>query len=580
VSSSVVFLVNNDPNQPQPVGSVDTSTPGTYIITYTATDSGNHTGTVQRAVIVESGGGTAPPTITLNGSPQMTAECGAFIDPGAVAVVPCGGSVPVTASTFNTQTPGTYTITYTACVESAPGQCDPARTSQVERTVTIEDTTPPTITVNGANPMTVECGSTFTDRGATARDGCAGDSAASASGSVNTNSVGQYTITYNATDPSGHPAVAVTRIVNVVDTTPPAVTAPPDVTISTGAGATSCNAIVSNAALGTASANDACQGPLSTTRSGVPSGNVFPVGQTIITYSATDVSNNTGTATQRVTVVDTTPPVITLNGSNPITAECHTSFIDPGATTNDACNGAVSVTQTNNVNINVPGSYTVTYSARDAGNNTSTATRTVNVTDTTAPAITLSNLTIFLNDWTVVFNSNTVIVNGTTYPFNGVSFTRDNRTFTFNGSTITITINGQTTSYPLNGQTLVLWTPNHQYQTVKVADLLAAVADSCDAGTNLNNVVISQVTSDELEDIAGNGDGNTLNDIVIAANCKSVQLRAERDSNGNGRVYTITFRVRDASGNSTTITSKLNIFNNNFNVVDSGPHYSVNGTCP
>ena len=47
------------------------------------------------------------------------------------------------------------------------------------------------------------------------------------------------------------------------------------------------------------------------------------------------------------------------------------------------------------------------------------------------------------------------------------------------------------------------------------------------------------------------GDGSTLNDIIIAADCKSVQLRSERDGDGDGRVYTITFNVCDASGNFT-----------------------------
>lgn len=37
--------------------------------------------------------------------------------------------------------------------------------------------------------------------------------------------------------------------------------------------------------------------------------------------------------------------------------------------------------------------------------------------------------------------------------------------------------------------------------------------------------------------------------IVIASNCKSVQLRSERDETKNGRVYAITLRVADSSGN-------------------------------
>ena len=40
-----------------------------------------------------------------------------------------------------------------------------------------------------------------------------------------------------------------------------------------------------------------------------------------ITYSATDASGNTGTATRTVTVVDTTAPVITVTGDNPATVE-------------------------------------------------------------------------------------------------------------------------------------------------------------------------------------------------------------------------------------------------------------------
>jgi hypothetical protein len=302
----------------------------------------------------------------------------------------------------------------------------------------------------------------------------------------------------------------------------------------------------------------------------------------MITYSATDAAGNTLTPiTRTVNVVDTTKPVITRNGAASVTVECHTSYTDAGATAADTCDSSVPVAVTGSVNVNTPGTYTLVYNAADdSGNAAIPVIRTVNVVDTTVPTISLSNLTIFLNDWTVVFNSNTVIVNGTTYPFNGVSFTHENRTFAFNGSTITITINGHSSTYTLNGKTLVLWTPFHQYQTVKVADLLAAAGDSCDTGLGLSRAVISQVTSDEVENNPTNSDGSTLNDIVLAPDCKSVQLRAERDSNGDGRVYTIAFRVRDSSGNTTTVTSKLNIFANSLNVVDSGPHYTVNGSCP
>jgi hypothetical protein len=131
-----------------------------------------------------------------------------------------------------------------------------------------------------------------------------------------------------------------------------------------------------------------------------------------------------------------------------------------------------------------------------------------------------------------------------------------------------------------NGEAITLWPPNHKYETVEVSDLVASASDNCDASVNLSSVYISQVTSDETEN--GNGDGNTSNDIVIAADCRSVQLRSERSGNGNGRVYTITFKVTDASGNVSTATAIVTVprSQNGSAAVDDGPHYTVLSGCP
>ena len=130
-----------------------------------------------------------------------------------------------------------------------------------------------------------------------------------------------------------------------------------------------------------------------------------------------------------------------------------------------------------------------------------------------------------------------------------------------------------------NRQKITLWPPDHKYKTVKVTDLVANASDNCPAGIGLSSVYISKVTSDEAEN--GNGDGNTLNDIVIAPDCKSVQLRAERSQNGNGRVYTITFKVKDAAGNVSTATARVTVpkSQNGAAAVDSGPHYTVLSSC-
>jgi uncharacterized repeat protein (TIGR01451 family) len=198
--------------------SVNPAIAGTYIVTYTATD-GTTESTATRTVIVgtfpedevdQPGTSNTPPTLTLNGDDQLTLECGnAFTDPGATATV-CGSPVTVTITgSVNPNAPGIYTLNYSA---SANGF-----TSEATRIVTVEDTVAPVITLNGANPMTVGFGTVFTDPGATASDGCAGDltSAIVVTGSVNTEIVGFYTLTYTVSDPSGH-SDTKTRTVEVL----------------------------------------------------------------------------------------------------------------------------------------------------------------------------------------------------------------------------------------------------------------------------------------------------------------------------------------------------------------------------
>ena len=126
---------------------------------------------------------------------------------------------------------------------------------------------------------------------------------------------------------------------------------------------------------------------------------------------------------------------------------------------------------------------------------------------------------------------------------------------------------------------MTLWPPNHQYQSIAVTDFVASASDDCDPTVNINSVYILKITSDEPEN--GAGDGDTLNDIVIAADCKTGQLRAERSVSGNGRVYTITFKVKDSAGNFTTATAQVTVRSAiNTPAVDDGPMYTVNSSCP
>jgi hypothetical protein len=89
-----------------------------------------------------------------------------------------------------------------------------------------------------------------------------------------------------------------------------------------------------------------------------------------------------------VTVVDTLPPVITLNGEAAVTIEVGLPYTDAGASAIDALDGDVNVSVQSNVEINTVGSYTVTYSASDAAGHSAEVARTVNVIATGGPVIT------------------------------------------------------------------------------------------------------------------------------------------------------------------------------------------------
>lgn len=148
--------------------------------------------------------------------------------------------------------------------------------------------------------------------------------------------------------------------------------------------------------------------------------------------------------------------------------------------------------------------------------------------------------------------------------------------------TATLTVGGAPVITP-TGTMHKLWPPNHKYNTFNVTDFVSSASSTCDPNVDVNDVVIVSVSSDEPEDSLSGADGTTLNDIVIAPNCKSVQLRAERDGNLNGRVYTITLKVTDAYGNSTTVTAKVTApVNHGGTAVDDGPAggYTVNSLCP
>jgi hypothetical protein len=97
--------------------------------------------------------------------------------------------------------------------------------------------------------------------------------------------------------------------ITVVDRTPPSLVPPPSLTLSPEPG--TCGVSISDAQLGQATVGDNCPGGITIIRTGVPANNLFPVGTTTITHTATDAAGNTATATQTVTVIDPSVSEIT-----------------------------------------------------------------------------------------------------------------------------------------------------------------------------------------------------------------------------------------------------------------------------
>ncbi len=331
---------------------------------------------------------TMAPVVTLNGLASVTVEChGSFSDPGASVADACDGNSGISAPTSgsaNLNAVGNYTLTYTASDSSSnPG-------NSVTRVVHVQDTTVPNVALIGASSINVECHGSYTDPSASASDVCDASPVVTTSGTVDVNTLGNYTVTYTATDASGNHS-STTREFVVVDMTAPVVT------LNGGASVTvECHGSFSDPG---ATAADVCD-PSPSSVSTAGSVTVNTPGTYTLTYTSTDASGNHGSATRQVVVSDATAPVVTLNGGASVTVECHGTFTDPGATASDSCDASPSVSTTGSVNVNVTGNYTVTYTATDAGGNHGSSTLQVVVADTTPPVVTLNS------------GDNTVCVNG------------------------------------------------------------------------------------------------------------------------------------------------------------------------
>ena len=357
-------------------GPVNTGAISTNTVTYTATDGSGNTNTATRTVMVRD---TTPPVILWSFTNLVVAA-----DTNCSAVMPdVTGTNFVNATDLSgvltiTQSPTNNAIlqlgTNAVVITVADGSGN--KTYSTNRVI-VRDQTPPVIVLNGFNPLTNELGAAFVDPGVSASDTCTGLALLTTNGTVNVNALGTNLLTYTAVDGSGNTNTAM-RMVIVRDTTPPTILW--SFTNLVVAADTNCSAVMPDVTGTNCIRAVDFSGALTIFQSPTNAA-VLSLGTNPVVIIINDASGNAAYSTNRIVVRDQTPPVITLNGSNPLYLDLGSTFTDPGATAVDTCAGVVPVSVSGTVNTNTAGTNQLSYTANDGSGNTNMASRTVIVRD-------------------------------------------------------------------------------------------------------------------------------------------------------------------------------------------------------
>lgn len=105
-----------------------------------------------------------------------------------------------------------------------------------------------------------------------------------------------------------------------------------------------------------------------------------------IKYSVVDSSGNEATAFREFKYDDLVKPTISLDGYSTVYLEIGKEYVEKGYTASDNCDGDITskVKVSNNINVNKTGTYYIEYSVKDAKNNSTTVKRTVIIYDKNA----------------------------------------------------------------------------------------------------------------------------------------------------------------------------------------------------
>jgi hypothetical protein len=339
--------------------------------------------------------------------------------------------------------------------------------------------------------------------------------------------VGTHTVTWTATDSTGNESTA-TQTITISDTTKPVLSVAPSVVLEATAGITAVD-------LGQASATDLVDGSITPTADAT---GPFGLGIHTVTWQATDSAGNIATATQTVTIVDSTSPTIVVPAGITTEATGALTAVQLGtATATDSVDDNVTIS----ADIAGPfavGTHTVTWTATDDLNNQASATQTIMITDSGAP--------VFASLPDVMIEASAAL---TPLTLSGI-----NATDAVDGSVSAS--NNANTSYAV-GSYPITWT----------------ATDSAGNSASTNQTLIVQDTIapsfESLADISvfeASGAAQVTVETVTASDTVSGVITATTDfTNGSydAGTYDITWSATDVAGNTATKIQKLIVSNDN-----------------
>ena len=492
----------------------------TVVRTFTATDDcGNSTSATQTITVEDT---TAPEFTSIPA--DYTSECSDdLILDDATASDNCGEvTIEVSSETIAGDAAGNYTV-----VRTFTATDDAGNSTSATQTITVEDTTAPEFTSIPAD-YTSECSDDLILDDATASDNCGEVTIEVSSETIAGDAAGNYTVvrTFTATDDAGN-STSATQTITVEDTTAPEFTSiPADYT-------SECS---DDLILDDATASDNCGEVTIEVSSETIAGDAAGNYTVVRTFTATDDAGNSTSATQTITVEDTTAPEFTSIPAD-YTSECSDDLILDDATASDNCGEVTIEVSSETIAGDAAGNYTVvrTFTATDDAGNSTSATQTITVEDTTAP-----EFTSIPADYTSECSDDLIL---------------DDATASDNCGEVTIEVSSETIAGDAAGNYTVVRT-------------FTATDDAGNSTSATQTITVEDTTAPEFTSIPADytsecSDDLILDDATASDNCGEVTIEVSSetiagDAAGN---YTVvrTFTATDDAGNSTSATQTITV---------------------